>query len=194
MSIESLSDKVQLDNNPNDNGNVSKPMDKVQPENKSDDSGTMSEPMDKVQPENKSHDNGSASMSMDKIQPKNKSNDSETVSKPMDKVQCQNNSDDSGSVSIQKNTIQNDDIQVKVKVTNDANAEQESDGTDELFDDPLLIFLNKIWKLNSMSRNIMSVTLKKVMIPYHMILKMKIGVTIFLHWMVVKLHSISNHS
>ena len=39
---------------------------------------------------------------------------------------------------MQKDTIQNDDIQVKVKVTDDANAEQESDGTDEPFDDPTL--------------------------------------------------------
>ena len=59
---------------------------------------------------------------------------------------------------------------------------------------PLLIFLNMIWKLKSMSGNIITVTLKKVMIPYHMILKMKIGVMIFLLWMVAKLYSIGNHS
>ena len=119
MSIESLSDKVQPDNNPDDNGNVSKPMDKVTPKKNSNDNGSVSVPMDKVQPENKSDDSGSVSMPMDKAQPENKS-------------------DDSGSVSMQKDTIQNDDIQMKVKVTNDANAEQESDGTDELFDDPPL--------------------------------------------------------
>ena len=90
--------------------------------------------------------------------------------------------------------IQNDNIQVNVKVTDDANAEQQSDETDELFDDPLLIFLNTIWKLKSMHGNIMLVTLMKVMIPYHMILKMKIDVAIFLLWRVVKLHSIINHS
>ena len=138
MSVESLSDRVQPDNNPNDNRNVSKPMDKITPENKSHDNGSVSEPMDKLTPENKSNDNGCVSVPTDKVQPKNKSNDSGTLSEPMDKVQCQNKSDDSGSVSVQKDTIQNDDIQVKVKVTDNTNAEQESDGTDELFDDPPL--------------------------------------------------------
>ena len=138
MSIESLSDKVQPDNNPDDNGNVSKPMDKVTPENKSNVSGSVSEPMDKVTPKNKSDDSGSVSKPLDKVQPEKNSDDNGSVSMLMDKVQPDNKSNDSGSVSIQKDTIQNDDIQVKVKVTNDANAQQESDGTDELFDDPPL--------------------------------------------------------
>ena len=54
---------------------------------------------------------------------------------PTDKVQPENRSAGSGSVSVPKDTIQNDDIQVKVKVTDDTHAEQESDETDELFDD-----------------------------------------------------------
>ena len=57
MSTESLSDKVQLDNNPNYNGNVSEPMDKVTLKNKSHDNGNVSEPMDKLAPENKSDGN-----------------------------------------------------------------------------------------------------------------------------------------
>ena len=57
---------------------------------------------------------------------------------PTDKVQPENKSNDSRSVSMPKDTIQNDDIQVKIKVTDDTNAEQEADETDELFDDPPL--------------------------------------------------------
>ena len=95
---------------------------------------SMSMPMDKMDAEKNSKE--TMSIQMDTVQPNKKSNEVEMNSMPMDKVHPKNKCNDTGSVSIlykvQKDNRSNGHIEVHLKGTD------ETDNTDELFDDPTL--------------------------------------------------------
>ena len=98
---------------------------------------SMSMPMDKMDAEKNSKE--TMSIQMDTVQPNKKSNEVEMNSMPMDKVHPKNKCNDTGSVSIlykvQKDNRSNGHIEVHLKGTDET---EETDDTDELFDDPPL--------------------------------------------------------